>query len=130
MINSIYISKTIYKLLSENEELAKYIDGKIYPLVAENSTTFPFIIYYRDSLNCTKLTKDGYNSDNATFIISVVSNKYIESLEIANIVRKIFSKNVISGDDIEISNIELEVDEDWNNAYIQTLTFNCTIENK
>ena len=50
MVDSILIGKTIFKLLSDSAELKKYVDKKIYPLIADDGVTYPFIIYYRTSI--------------------------------------------------------------------------------
>lgn len=123
MVNSILIGKTIYKLLTESDELKEYVGNKIYPLVADENVSFPFVIYYRTNIkNLTN--KDGYYEDEVSFSVIVVSNKYLESLEIANIIRSIFEKRQLTED---IYNVTVEdIDEDFReNAYIQQLYFNC-----
>ncbi len=128
MVNSILIGKTIFKLLSASAELKKYVDKKIYPLIADDGVTYPFIIYYRTSIR-NIVCKDGYYEDEVGFSILVVSNSYIESLEIANIVRSIFEKNKLT-DTIYNCKVE-DIDEDYNNnAYIQEIDFTCKVTNK
>lgn len=129
MVNSILIGKLIYKLLHNDTNITNYVGKQIYPLVAEFDTKFPFITYTRDSVNSISC-KDGYYEDNVTFSINIVSSNYLESLEIANIVRQIFEKNKIISDDITLFNVTLSsINEEYNNdAYVQTLTFNCTAQ--
>ena len=129
MVNSILIGKLIYKLLHNDNNITNYVGTQIYPLVAEFDTKFPFITYTRDSVNSISC-KDGYYEDNVTFSINIVSSNYLESLEIANIVRQIFEKNKIINDDITLFNVTLSsINEEYNNdAYVQTLTFNCTAQ--
>ena len=128
MVDSILIGKTIFKLLSDSAELKKYVDNKIYPLIADDGVTYPFIIYYRTSIR-NIVCKDGYYEDEVGFSILVVSNSYIESLEIANIVRSIFEKNKLT-DTIYNCKVE-DIDEDYNNnAYIQEIDFTCKVTNK
>ena len=128
MVDSILIGKTIFKLLSDSAELKKYVDKKIYPLIADDGVTYPFIIYYRTSIR-NIVCKDGYYEDEVGFSILVVSNSYIESLEIANIVRSIFEKNKLT-DTIYNCKVE-DIDEDYNNnAYIQQIDFTCKVTNK
>ena len=48
---SLQVGKAIYNILSND---AKVIDGvghKIYPLIADTGTTFPFIVYRRTSID-------------------------------------------------------------------------------
>ena len=41
---SISVNKYIYQLLISDEKLKELVGNKIYPLVAEESVTYPFII--------------------------------------------------------------------------------------
>ncbi|WP_019539802.1 DUF3168 domain-containing protein [Proteiniphilum acetatigenes] len=54
----IQIGKTIYNLLSSDTDVTDVVDDKIYPLVADINTTFPFIVYRKNSYN-PDYTKDG-----------------------------------------------------------------------
>ena len=72
------IGKVIYELLSKNEELKKVVDTKIYPLIADETTSFPFIIYRR-----TGIVNDGnkdYQSEYAMINLIVVDNEYESSV--------------------------------------------------
>lgn len=126
MVNSILIGKTIYKLLSESEDLQKFVGDKVYPLVANDDVTFPFITYYRTDITSNGC-KDGYYEDDVTFTIIVVSNKYFETLEIANIVRSIFEKKRLTEN---ITNCIVEsIDEDYREGgFIQQLYFRCKMD--
>ena len=128
MTNSILIGITIYEKLSNSTKLKKYVDDRIYPLIASNNDVFPFIVFFRDdikSLSC----KDGYYEDEVNFTVVVVSNKYMESLEIANEVRTILEKKKHIGNNIIITDTQIEgVDEVWEeNSYVQKLHFSCKI---
>lgn len=125
MVDSILIGKTIYNLLNSSDELKKYVDNKIYPLVADEGVTFPFVVFYRTQIR-NVVCKDGYYEDEVGFSIIAVSNKYLESLEIANIIRSIFEKKKLTE---TIYNCTVEdIDEDYKeNAYIQQIYFNCKI---
>lgn len=126
MIDSILIGKKLYKILTESTELKKYVNDKIYPLVADNDVTYPFVIYYRTSIK-NIINKDGVIEDAVSFTVIVVSNSYIESLEIADIIRRILEKKKLKDN---IFNCTLEdVDEDYReNAFIQQLYFSCNIQ--
>lgn len=127
MTNSILIGITIYEKLSESTKLKEYIDNRIYPLIANNDV-FPFIIFYRDAIKSIS-NKDGYNEDEVNFTIVVASNKYLESLEIANEVRTILEKRKLIGNNIIITDTHIEgVDEVYEeNNYYQKLYFSCKI---
>jgi hypothetical protein len=131
MTNSILIGKVIYKLLREDQELQGYIGSRIFPLVAENDTIYPFITYSRESIFPSNLTKDGIHEDTCTFSILIVSSEYMETLEIANICRRIFEKRKINSDSMILSNVQMsDISEDYSdNAYTQKLVFTCKVIN-
>lgn len=89
MDNSLLIGKHIYKLLSEDEALAtKVTPKKIFPLVANAETTYPFIVYARTGL-FVEYCKDGLVGNTIDFQIISVSGNYVESLEVANEIRRV-----------------------------------------
>lgn len=92
MIDSILIGKVIYSKLFENQTIQEVIADRIYPVIAEQTTNYPFIIYYRNSVVNTIFNKDGSVEDNVEFTVTVVSTKYNESADLANEIRKIFEK--------------------------------------
>lgn len=126
MVDSILIGKIIYEKLTQSEELKEYVGENIFPLVAEESVTYPFVIFYRNSIRSLS-NKDGFSEDEVSFSILTVSDRYTQTLEIANIIRGIFEKQRIGN----IYNCKLEnVDEDFaENAFIQLLTFTCRMTN-
>ena len=84
MDNSLLVGKYIYKLLSEDTELSgKVSPKKIFPLVANADTTYPFIVYARTGL-VVDYCKDGTVENRIDFQILSVSENYVESLEVAN----------------------------------------------
>ena len=131
MIDSILIGKVIYSKLSENQTIQEVIADRIYPVIAEQTTNYPFIIYYRNSVVNTMFNKDGSVEDNVDFTVTVVSTKYNESADLANEIRKIFEKREIPTNVIRITNSRLiGIDESYeDNAYVQSLTFSCTVNN-
>lgn len=131
MINSIQIGKVIYSKLSENEIIQNVVADRIYPVIAEQTTNYPFIIYYRNSIVNTIFNKDGSVEDDVSFSITVVSTKYNESADLANEIRKIFEKIQIPNNLMRITNSRLiAIDESYeDNAYVQRLTFSCTVNN-
>jgi hypothetical protein len=94
----------------------------IYPVIAENSTVFPFATYTREST--THQNKDSQISA-ADYNITLVSDQYNESIELVKKVidacRKIYTyKNTL------IRLKAVTTSESYNDAYIQTIT--VTIE--
>jgi hypothetical protein len=131
MTNSIFIGKYIYYALTESNEVNQYVGFKVFPIVAEQGTEYPFIVYRRNNIQNSENTKDGFNEDSVDFDVIVVSDKYDESIEIANAVRKVLEKKKRVYGDMLITNTLLQgISEDFvENAYVQTLNFSCIVEN-
>ena len=131
MIQSILVPKLVYNFLKSNTELNNYIDGRVFPIVAELGTEFPYVAYSRTYITPT-YTKDYYTEDSVGVDIVVASQDYLESLEIANIIRKQFEcKRLGLDDEITISQSNLlgvtEAYDDQANAYIQSLSFDFKV---
>ena len=126
MVNSILIGKLIYNLLSNDEALKGMVKNRIYPLIAEQETKLPFVIYYRTNI-ISNGSKDGYTEDSITFNITTVSADYKGSLDIANRLRQIIEKRKIETTDLTLYNVRLiSIDESYeDNAYVQKLEFEC-----
>lgn len=124
MTNSLLIGKLIYQKLNP-------LTSKVYPIVAENGTTFPYIVYKRTDLSSITFTKDGGCEDTCSYVITIVSDKYDEGVELANEVRSIMEKPKLIGNDLVInSNRLISANESYeDDAYLQELNFNCKINN-
>lgn len=126
MIQSILVPKIVYQALLNNEELTKYIDKRVFPLVAELGTVFPYVAFSKTYITPT-YTKDLYTEDTVGIEIVVASTDYLESLEIANIVRSIFECKKLKTSDLNISQIKfsniIEGYDDAANAFVQRITF-------
>lgn len=124
------IGKVIYELLSKNEELKKVVDTKIYPLIANETTSFPFIIYKR-----TGIVNDGnkdYQSKYAMINLIVVDNEYEGSVQIAELVRKAIEhkRGKIADFMVEDITIENAIEDYVDDAFIQELTIKIEIQNE
>ena len=107
MDNSLLVGKYIYRMLSEDEVLSgKVTSRKIFPLVANVDTTYPFIVYSRTGLT-VEYCKDGTVEDTVDFLILSVSDNYVESLEVANQIRSILERKRYKDEDISIYDIRL-----------------------
>lgn len=131
MDNSLKIGKYITLKLSENKEIKKLgiTDGsKIWPIVANTNTKYPYIVYQRTSL-FPEYTKDGVMYNKVSVELKIVTDNYIKSLDIANIVRQIFEKKQYISDEFNVKNCEIEdVSEDYiEDAYVQTINFVFTL---
>ena len=123
-MNSLKVGKEIYSHLKENKSLTDIVGNKIYPIIVEKDTNYPFIVYKRSNV-IPDYTKDYHFKDDVIVDIICVSNHYVESVEIASLVRESLEDKKYG----DIVSIRLEsADEDFiDDAYIQTLTFNLTI---
>ena len=123
-MQSLKVGKEIYSHLKENKSLTDIVGNKIYPIIVEKDTNYPFIVYKRSNV-IPEYTKDYHFKDFVIVDIICVSNHYVESVEIATLVRESLEDKRIG----DINSIRLEsADEDFiDDAYIQTLSFNLTI---
>lgn len=126
MINTLDIGKYIYSTLNGSSS----IDCKVYPLIADNDAKFPFIIYKRINLQSNGC-KDGLIEDDVEVEITVVSDKYSTSIELASNVRSLLEKQHAEYSDLNIddASITLASEEFSNNSFIQRLHFNFKITN-
>ncbi len=84
-MKSIEIGKFIYSILSTDSRLATLVGNKIFPLIVENETTYPFIVYKRSDVQ-SNYTKDIHLSDDVYIDIVCVSENYLSGLKIAGII--------------------------------------------
>lgn len=125
--NGLLIGKLIFLTLGNDSEITSYVGDKIYPVVAPYEVTNPYIVFTRVNDYGTGYSKDGCYGDTISFQVNVFSDKYIEAVEIANLVRNSFEGHKISNDELTICNIRLtSASEQFiDDTYIQTLTFDC-----
>ena len=125
---NLQVGKAIFSILSNDADLVEKVENKIYPLIADVNTTFPFIVYRRNGIEPLN-SKDRFTINTTTYIsIVVASDKYDESIEIAERIIKALSKGIYQG----IMDISLvDADEDYiDDTFIQTLTYNIKTDGK
>lgn len=123
MINSLKIGKVVYSLLST------ITNAHIYPLIAENGTTYPYIIYSRESLT-TMSCKDGYYEDKVMLSVKVVAATYYGGLDLAQTVREKLNLNGYVAEDMKIyCKLDNAVEFYADDSYVQQLDFEITINN-
>lgn len=131
MDNTILIWKYLLPSLLENEELKSYIGDRLFPLLANPETQYPFVIYRRDSISVEYTKKPMINWDNrVTISLGVYSEDYTTGIEILNIIRNIFEGKCLHCEEINIDEIKItEVGEiKGDDCYIQTITFSFLAE--
>jgi hypothetical protein len=131
MIHSIKIGKLINARLSQDAELTSKVDNNIFPIVAENGTNYPFVVYTRTGITPKTATKDGRYEDTVNFQVTVVSDSYNESVDVADIVRGLLEMAYIGDESIAATEIYMSgVTERYESeAYIQQMQFTCSVHN-
>ena len=121
---SISSLKHIYQLLINDEDLNKLVDRKIYPLVAEESVTYPFIIFTKESAS-GNYTKDLLLYDTVSISVAVAAVNYFQTVQIAERVRQILENHR----DGYFYNILLDnvTDDFIEDTYIQQMQFSAKI---
>lgn len=122
MINTLDLGKYIYSTLSEK------LDCKIYPLIADNDAKYPFVIYRRTNL-VSNGCKDGVIEDSVDIEITIVSDTYHSSIELAKTIRNLLEKQQVSYNGIFINDASITManEEYSNNSYIQRMNFKFII---
>ena len=119
----IQIGKCIYTLLSGDTTVHGYVGLKIYPLVIPEAQTLPCIVYERHGDG--EITKDHMGIKNTIVEITILSEDYTESINIAQAVedRLGFYQGTVNG--VNIVDIRLfNVNESFSeNAFIQKIDF-------
>lgn len=125
-MTGISVLKSINKLLNDSIELKNKVDNKMFPLIANETTTFPFIVYRKSSMSF-EYCKDGSVGDYLQVDVIVAAKKYENSIEIAELIRETVDKKKI--DKIYSIRLNSVVEDYVDDAYIQQLTFDVKIEN-
>lgn len=129
-VTSISIGKIIYSAITTDAVLSPLVGSKVFPLVAENDTTFPFVVYSRTNLYTNTLSKDGFCDDRVNFSLTVVSDSYNDSITVSEALRDLFENCIISSTDLKMYDVRLiSASEAYNeDTYTQILNFECFTE--
>jgi hypothetical protein len=119
---AILSTKYILDLLNDNTDLTSIVGDRIFPLDATQSTAFPFIVIQRDNIVINYLTKDQYVNDEAVVSIYVVSQSYLQAVNIAQLVRLSLERK--HNDVIEDIKFTGAQESYYNNSFVQVLNFN------
>ena len=126
------------QILEESEEVRAILGNdqhKIFPLLQPDTIEFPFIVHSRNSIAVT-YTKDieymrGGWTNEINYIVSCVSDNYIQCLELANAVRHAMETYRWKDEDIYIHPIKVNYITEYTteqNAFVQEIQFNITVE--
>lgn len=121
---SISVNKYIYQLLINDEKLKELVGNKIYPLIAEESVTYPFIIFTKENA-FANYTKDLLTYDTVNISVAIAAVNYFQTVQIAERVRQILENY---RDDYFYNILLDNVTEDFvEDTYIQQLQFSAKI---
>lgn len=121
-MNGLEIGKAIKTVLDGTTK-------NVFPLVADQGATYPFIVYRRSGLSHAN-TKDRFNyQELSTVEVIVAGSTYQQSLQIAKEVLNRMEYTRGTYNNISISEIKLiNAEEDFiEDAFIQKLTFSIEI---
>ena len=122
-MNSLQIGKAIYQILNSNGI------SKVFPIIADEGTTFPFVVYRRIGLTPAS-TKDVYNfRELATMEIVVASSDYESGIDLAITIKDLLEHTRGIYNDIKIGDIKvMGATEDYiEDTFVQKLTLNIEI---
>lgn len=124
------ISKHLQSVLSSDPDIRERIGDRIFPISTVTSTTFPFIVYERDSIS-VEYSKDGSVCDTVICTVYVMTESYMEGVVIAEDVRSALeSFEMVSGNgETRAFSAELSgaVESFIENTFVQQLQFTFEI---
>jgi len=124
----IQIGKAIHSILTSSAQVRSYLGSKIYPIVAEEKTTFPFMVYRRDSI-AEQFSKDSKYQETASFEVVIVEPDYNKAATIADVVKETLTafKGRSSGFNVQKIKATSGSESYYSGAYIQNIKFQITI---
>lgn len=124
-MTGIQLSKLIYQILCSVDEITNIVGENIFPLIAEADTQFPFIVYKRTNIT-PSYTKDFLAYDIVDYEIVCVSDKYSQTIDLADLVR-----DTIEGlhNTQLLSSVVTYVTEDFlTDCYVQRIGFQFKVK--
>lgn len=118
-MSSLQIGKAIFQILNQVQP------KKVFPLIADEGTTYPFIVYRRSSLTPAS-TKDRFNyKEIASVEIMIADNTYNGSIQLSEEVRNKLEGIRGNFNGINIADSKLiSADERYlEDAFVQNLIF-------
>ena len=136
MDKSLLTTEYMRKIVEQDAELMKLVPKeKIFGMIAHSGTSYPFIVYSRSALN-PQYNKDlGIQNIGFTNTVQITvdcySDKYVESLEVANAFRHALESKGWKDKDIYIDYFELvsaSENTDGESYFMQTLVFQTEVK--
>ena len=120
MRTALSVSKNIYSILSADSQLSR---TTLYPIVAPEEVKFPYLVYKRTDIQPI-YAKNVICGDRARIEINIVSDKYSQTVTIAERVRELLEYR---RDNFFRETTFTSAEEGWNDyGYYQKLTFDAT----
>lgn len=123
-MSSLQIGKAIYLILNDAGIT------KVFPIVADEGTTFPFVVYRRIGLTPAS-TKDRFNyRELATVEILVASSDYNSGINLAMQIKELLEKTRGTYNGIKIGDVVVTgaIEDYIDDTFIQKLTLNIEIQ--
>lgn len=128
MTTGLQIGRAVAALLAAHSGLRAAIGSKVFPIVSKEGTSYPFVVYRRNSIE-VHYTKDGKAGETVNVDIVIAAGSYAESIGLADMVREaIEGKAFVMSESLKVRGSQLTAaDEEFfedSNVYTQTLNFN------
>lgn len=129
-MKSFKIGKVIYNILTSDTGVTSFVNDKVFPLVVQNGTDFPFVVYSRVS-TLVDNSKDRFIcSELCDVQIMAVSADYEESVNIADVIHQaLYGKRGNFGGidivDIQFDSIQETFQDD---AYAQIINYKILLK--
>lgn len=117
------IGKTLKTLLLSNQAVAAVLTGKIFPLVAVEGTTFPFLVYRRSGY-----VPDGnkdFEDEVVSMELTILSDKYEIGVNVADAVITGLKGSNADIDEVKITGTSESFSSD---VYIQRIQINIYLK--
>jgi hypothetical protein len=126
------IGYAIYNILTNNSDVAALVGTRIYPNVAKQGSTFPFIVYQTTNVSPND-TKDGVSTvDENSFDVLCFADSYSAAVDLAQKARIALDRKTgtyptsgVQVQSIQFSSYDedFEIEGDGMGLYVQTLSF-------
>lgn len=113
------IGAEIYALLTASEKLTAIVGEKIYPMIADEGTTFPFVVYQRSGTTAAG-DKDG-SEERVTVAVTIAADNYRASVEAATAALDALQNHTTAH--VEDIRLDSAAEAWYNDTFLQTLNF-------
>ena len=123
-MNNFKIGSQIRTLLLNDVAVTEKLGNKVFPLIANANTTFPFLVYRRAAYRPAR-NKD-FENEIVVIEIAIATVKYEDGVDIADCVADALNgKTTDLIEDIQVTNIYEDFESD---TFIQKITLEITLK--